>query len=47
MSGHANWPACRAEARTRNGRSYKNSYCFVLKLADGKIIESREWIRSS
>ena len=32
------------EARTKDGRSYKNTYCFVLKLADGKIIESREYM---
>jgi len=34
----------RGDARTRDGRSYKNVYCFVLKLANGKIIESREYM---
>jgi uncharacterized protein len=32
------------EARTKDGRDYKNSYCFVFKLQDGKIIESREYM---
>lgn len=32
------------EARTKDGRNYKNSYCFVLKLANGKITESREYM---
>src|SRR4051812_21022029 len=32
------------EARTKDGRSYKNTYCFVFTLANGKIIESREYM---
>jgi ketosteroid isomerase-like protein len=32
------------EARTKDGRSYKNTYCFVFRLANGKITESREYI---
>ena len=34
----------RGEARTKDGRAYKNTYCFVLKFEDGKIIESREYL---
>jgi len=32
------------EARTKAGRDYRNSYCFVFKFEDGKIIESREYM---
>lgn len=32
------------EARTRDGRGYKNTYCFVFTLANGKITESREYM---
>jgi ketosteroid isomerase-like protein len=32
------------EATTRDGRDYRNTYCFVLKLKEGKIIESREYM---
>jgi len=32
------------EARTKDGRSYKNTYCFVFTLANGKITESREYM---
>jgi ketosteroid isomerase-like protein len=34
----------KGEARTRDGRSYRNTYCFVLTLANGKITESREYM---
>src|SRR3954447_18005019 len=34
----------RGEARTKDGRDYRNTYCFVSKLKDGKIIESREYM---
>ena len=34
----------KGEARTKDGRSYKNTYCFVLTLANGKITESREYM---
>jgi ketosteroid isomerase-like protein len=33
-------------ARTKDGRDYKNTYCFVMTLADGKIVESREYMDS-
>jgi uncharacterized protein len=32
------------EARTKNGRNYKNTYCFVFRFESGKIIESREYM---
>jgi len=32
------------EARTKDGRNYRNTYCFVFKLANGKITESREYM---
>jgi uncharacterized protein len=32
------------EARTKDGRNYKNTYCFVFKFENGKIIESREYM---
>src|SRR4051812_16383120 len=28
----------RGEARTKDGRNYRNSYCFVFKFENGKII---------
>ena len=34
----------RGEATTKDGRDYKNTYCFVFKFSDGKIIESREYM---
>ena len=32
------------EARTKDGRNYKNTHCFVFRFADGKIVESREYM---
>jgi uncharacterized protein len=34
----------KGEARTKDGRSYKNTYCFVHKFENGKITESREYM---
>jgi ketosteroid isomerase-like protein len=34
----------RGEAQTEDGRGYRNSYCFVFKFDNGKIIESREYM---
>ena len=34
----------KGEARTRDGRSYRNTYCFVHTLTNGKITESREYM---
>jgi uncharacterized protein len=32
------------DARTKDGRNYKNTYCFVFRFESGKIIESREYM---
>ena len=34
----------RGEARTKDDRAYKNTYCFVFRFESGKIIESREYL---
>lgn len=34
----------RGEVKTKAGKDYNNSYCFVLKLADGKLVELREYL---
>ena len=34
----------RGQVRTRWGKDYNNSYCFVLKLAGGKLVELREYL---
>jgi ketosteroid isomerase-like protein len=34
----------RGEVRTKTGLDYNNSYCFVLRLADGKLVELREYL---
>ena len=34
----------RGEARTKDGRAYKNTYCFVFRFESGKIIEIREYM---
>ena len=34
----------RGEVQTKAGKDYNNSYCFVLRLADGKLIELREYL---
>jgi ketosteroid isomerase-like protein len=34
----------KGEARTKDGRSYRNTYCFVHTLTNGKITESREYM---
>jgi ketosteroid isomerase-like protein len=34
----------RGEVRTKAGKDYNNSYCFVLRLADGKLVELREYL---
>ena len=28
----------------KNGVSYRNSYCFVFRLADGKVVEGHEYL---
>jgi hypothetical protein len=34
----------RGEARARDGRPYSNQYCIVLKIANGKVSEIREYM---
>jgi ketosteroid isomerase-like protein len=34
----------RGEVMTKAGKPYNNSYCFVIRLADGKMIELREYL---
>lgn len=34
----------RGAVRTKAGRDYNNSYCFVLQLEDGKLVELREYL---
>jgi ketosteroid isomerase-like protein len=35
---------CRGEVKTRAGKDYNNSYCFVLRMRDGKMVELREYM---
>jgi hypothetical protein len=34
----------RGEVKTVRGEDYDNSYCFVLRMRDGKIVELREYM---
>ena len=34
----------RGEVRTKAGKDYNNSYCFVLRLDEGKLVELREYL---
>jgi len=34
----------RGEVTTKAGKDYNNSYCFVLGLEDGKLVELREYL---
>lgn len=34
----------RGEVQTKAGKDYNNSYCFVLGLEDGKLVELREYL---
>ena len=34
----------KGEVTTKAGKPYNNSYCFVIRLADGKMIELREYL---
>jgi uncharacterized protein len=34
---------CRGEAMTRGGKAYNNRYCFVCRMANGKIVELTEF----
>ena len=34
---------CRGEVRTKAGKDYNNSYCYVIRMRDGQMIELREY----
>ena len=34
----------RGEVKTKAGQDYNNSYCFVLRLEDGELVELREYL---
>jgi uncharacterized protein len=34
----------RGEVRTKSGKDYNNSYCFVLRMAGGRLVELREYL---
>ena len=34
----------RGEVRTKAGKDYNNSYCFVLRLEDDRLVELREYL---
>ena len=34
----------RGAVQTKTGKDYNNSYCFVLRLEDGKLVELREYL---
>lgn len=35
---------CRGEVTTTAGKPYHNSYCFIFKLRDGKLVELTEYL---
>ena len=35
---------CRGKVTTKSGKPYNNSYCFVFRLADGKLRELTEYM---
>lgn len=35
---------CRGEVKTKSGKDYNNSYCFVIRMRDGKMVEMREYM---
>jgi uncharacterized protein len=34
----------RGAVRTKSGKDYNNSYCFVLRLSEGRLVELREYL---
>jgi hypothetical protein len=34
---------CRGEVTTRRGKAYNNSYCYVIRMRDGQMVELREY----
>ncbi len=35
---------CRGEVTTTSGKPYNNSYCFVIRMRGGKMVELREYM---
>lgn len=35
---------CRGRGTTKDGREYNNTYCWVMRLADGKVVELDEYL---
>lgn len=35
---------CRGEVKTVSGKDYNNSYCFVIRMRGGKMVELREYM---
>src|SRR5262249_518734 len=35
---------CRGNVTTKSGRPYNNSYCYVCRMADGKLVELTEYL---
>lgn len=35
---------CRGRGTTKDGREYNNTYCWVMRLVDGKVIELNEYL---
>lgn len=35
---------CRGEVKTKRGDDYNNSYCFVIRMRGGKMVELREYM---
>jgi ketosteroid isomerase-like protein len=35
---------CRGEVKTKRGDDYNNSYCFVIRMQGGKMVEMREYM---
>ncbi len=35
---------CRGKVKTTRGADYNNSYCFVIRMAGGKMVELREYM---
>ena len=35
---------CRGEVKTVSGKDYNNSYCFVIRMREGKMVELREYM---
>ncbi len=34
---------CRCKVTTRTGKAYNNSYCYVIRMRDGQMVELREY----